>query len=159
MSSLAHQPTPFFAVDSFQQLPFDYEPSFPQDSLSYGQTSSFESQYTSQSEPAPAKRRKLDTNSPNMPPRYSDAVYQDNSEKVLGLNLYETNLNEQQSMLSRWAEPVIPNSQSLAQFPRRMAELICGGCGSDDQPDGTRHTITVPLLCLKQPHSYSYAES
>lgn len=144
MSSLAHQPTLFFAVDPFQQLPFDYQTSFSQDSLSYGQTSSFESRYTSQSEPAPAKRRKLDTNSLNMPPRYSDTEDQDNnSEKVFGLNLYESNLNEQQSLLSRWTEPVIPSSQSLAQFPRRMAELICGGCGSEDQPDGTRHAIIL----------------
>ncbi|KHO00008.1 uncharacterized protein MAM_01931 [Metarhizium album ARSEF 1941] len=30
----------------------------------------------------------------------------------------------------------MPTSQSLAQFPRRMAELMCGGCGGDDLHDG-----------------------
>ncbi|KAH0595968.1 hypothetical protein MHUMG1_06518 [Metarhizium humberi] len=135
-SPLAHQPPIFFSVDSFQQLPFDYQPPFEQDSLSHGQTSSFESRYTPQLEQAPAKRRKLDANTSTMPLRCSSTEYQGHSEKALHVSLYEAGGHEPQSILPRWAQPVIPTSQSLAQFPRRMAELMmCGGCGGDDQPD------------------------
>ncbi|EFY90888.1 hypothetical protein MAC_03004 [Metarhizium acridum CQMa 102] len=70
-----------------------------------------------------------------MPLRCSSTEYQGVSQKALPVNLYEASGNEPQSILPRWAQPVIPTSQSLAQFPRRMAELMCGGCGGDDQPD------------------------
>jgi hypothetical protein len=142
VSSFTHQPTLFFPGDSFHQLPFDYQAPFDQDSLSYGQTSSFETRYTPQSlEQIPAKRRKLDPDSTTMFPRYSLIDSQDSNEKGSAINFYGASVNEQQSLLARWAQPVMPSSQSLAQFPRRMAELVCGSCGVDDQSDGTKAIV------------------
>ncbi|TWU74505.1 hypothetical protein ED733_005556 [Metarhizium rileyi] len=135
-SPLAQQATHFFPVDSFRQLPFDYQYPYEQDSFSYGQTSSFESHYYPQLEQAPIKRRKLDVDPGIMPLRYSHAELQANAEKLLSINSYEASDSSQQSTSGRWAHPVMPTSQSLAQFPRRVAELMCGGCGGGDHSDG-----------------------
>lgn len=83
-----------------------------------------------------------------MPLRYCPSEYQDNSEKALTLNLYEASTNDGQSVLAKWAQPVIPATQSLAQFPRRMAELICSGCGREDQSEGKMKEDLVTMFHL-----------
>ncbi|KAG5917338.1 hypothetical protein E4U53_004205, partial [Claviceps sorghi] len=71
-----------------------------------------------------------------MPQRYSTTALLSNSEKGAHFISYDDSSNGQQFLLPRWAEPVIPHTQTLAQFPRRVAEMMCGGCGLDtDQAD------------------------
>lgn len=140
-SSPLSQSSPLnLSEEGFEQLSVEYQPSIvDQHFLSYGQTSSFEDCYSSQPEQTPAKRRKLDNSCSVMPQRYSATALLSNSEKGAHFIQYDGGSNGQQFLLPRWAEPVIPHTHTLAQFPRRVAEMMCGGCGIDsDQGDGMK---------------------
>ncbi|KAG5925818.1 hypothetical protein E4U42_003905 [Claviceps africana] len=141
----------------FEQLSFEYQPSVvDQHFLSYGQTSSFEDCYSSQPEQTPAKRRKLENSCGVMPQRYSTAALLSNSEKGAHFISYDNSSNGQQFLLPRWAEPVIPHTQTLAQFPRRVAEMMCGGCGLDtDQADSYRSLPEGPIQAYETNQPYS----
>ncbi|GAB0141574.1 hypothetical protein EsHS_00002161 [Epichloe bromicola] len=135
-SPLPQPSSPIFPEEAFEQLLFEFQPSIDHDFLSYGQTSSFEDYYSSQPEHTPAKRRKLEKNCGVMPQRFYDVPHQSSPEKSAGLIPYENSGNGPEFLLPRWAEPVIPHAQSLAQFPRRVAEMMCGGCVYRAMPEG-----------------------
>ncbi|KAG6005254.1 hypothetical protein E4U21_000291 [Claviceps maximensis] len=143
--------------EGFDQLSFEYQQSlFDQHFLSYGQTSSFEDCYTSQPEQTPAKRRKLENSCSVMPQRFPAPALLSNSEKGAHFIQYDSSSNIQQFLLPRWAEPVIPHTQTLAQFPRRVAEMMCGGCGIDaDQADGYRSLPEGPIQAYETNQPYS----
>ncbi|KAG5965411.1 hypothetical protein E4U58_002822 [Claviceps cyperi] len=62
----------------------------------------------------------------------------------------------QQLILPRWAGPLFPPTQTLTQFPRRVAEMMCGLCDIEtDQADG-RFSLpngTVRDFATHQPYS------
>ncbi|KAK2590507.1 hypothetical protein QQS21_011810 [Conoideocrella luteorostrata] len=136
-SSLA-RPSNFFTEEGYDQLSVQYQPYFGPESLTYGQTSSFDSSYNSQSEEAPIKRRRFDNSYNTMPQGYPSMPDQGNWDKFPSYNPYEPSTYENQFLLASWAGPAIPNPPCFARFPKRMVELVCGagGCGFEsDQSD------------------------
>lgn len=84
-----------------------------------------------------------------MPQRHisSSSIYP--GEQPLPENQCEKHTNGLQSTFTRWMGPVMPHSQSLVALPRRMAELICGACGTQTEPIDGMVVALFKLLSLE----------
>lgn len=159
--SISHPSTLAYGVDAFQQFSLDFQPAIDQQCLPYGQTSGFESHNHPEPQHAPSKRRKLDYRCDTMPQKYSFLPHQSALEKAPALDQYDLSANEQQFLSAGWPEPIITPSQTLAYFPRRMAEIFCNGCdfttghldGYHTLPQGpdASYSLNQPYIAEKQP--------